>query len=144
MTRDWFAVCAGPMAWFCAHVASWMLVPGAHDAGGLAGLYVVDLVALAVAVTAGALALGRIRALHREAPEPPPPPSPEPASSEPALDVPSLPVPPPPPPSPRPSDRRAQRARFLAVSGLVLSALSILLVIGLTLPLFLLVPGAEP
>jgi hypothetical protein len=110
MTRDWFAVLAGPLAWFVAHVASWMLVPGAHEAGPLAALYVIDAAALAISLTSGALALGRIRTLRRVA-EP---------------------------------DRRAQRARFLATGGLALSALSVLLVVGLTLPLVLLVPGAEP
>jgi formate hydrogenlyase subunit 3/multisubunit Na+/H+ antiporter MnhD subunit len=110
MTRDWFAVVAGPVAWFIAHVASWMLVPGAHDAGSLTGIYLVDLAALAIAGIAAALAAGRLRML-RGAPE---------------------------------DDRRAQRARFLATSGLALSALSIVLVVGLTLPLVLLVPGAEP
>jgi hypothetical protein len=43
-----------------------------------------------------------------------------------------------------PVDRRLQRARFLAVSGVALAALSILLVLGLALPIFLLLPGAEP
>ena len=30
MTRAWAAVFAGPLAWFAAHVASWMLAPPAH------------------------------------------------------------------------------------------------------------------
>ncbi|HEX2690965.1 MAG TPA: hypothetical protein VHN14_30335 [Kofleriaceae bacterium] len=110
MTRDWVVVCAGPVAWFCAHVACWMLAPGAHEAGRLGGLYLVDLAALVISILAGVLALGRVRALR---------------------DVPL-------------ADRRDQRARFLAVSGLALSALSILLIVGLTLPILLLSPGAEP
>jgi hypothetical protein len=110
MTRDWFAVIAGPLAWFAAHVASWMLVPAAHEAGPLVGIYLVDIAALAIAGVAGVLAAARIRRLGRAPDE----------------------------------DRRAQRARFLAACGLALSALSIVLVIGLTLPLVLLVPGAEP
>ena len=110
MTRDWFAVFAGPLAWFVAHVASWMAAPGAHEAGSVAGLCVLDLAALAIAITAGVLALRRVRALR---------------------DVP-------------PVDRRVSRARVLAASGLVLSAFSILLIVGLALPLVLLSPGAEP
>jgi hypothetical protein len=42
------------------------------------------------------------------------------------------------------ADRHVQRARFVAGCGVALSALSILLVIGLALPTFLLVAGAEP
>jgi hypothetical protein len=42
MTRDWICVLAGPLAWFMAHVASWMLAPGAHETAGLTGLYTVD------------------------------------------------------------------------------------------------------
>jgi hypothetical protein len=110
MRRDWFAVFAGPMAWFAAHAASWLLVPGAHEAGDLAALYAIDAIALAIAVAASMIALGRTRALLRESP----------------------------------ADRRVQRARFVAISGLALSALSVLLVIGLALPVFLLSPGAEP
>ena len=110
MTRDWFAVAAGPVAWFCAHVASWMLAPGAHEAGSVAGLCVIDAVALAIAVLAGVLALGRIRALRDASPD----------------------------------DPTASRAGFLARSGLGLSALSIVLIVGLALPVFLIAPGAEP
>jgi hypothetical protein len=43
-----------------------------------------------------------------------------------------------------PVDRAVQRARFVAISGVALSALSIILMIGLALPTFLLLPGAEP
>lgn len=43
-----------------------------------------------------------------------------------------------------PVDRQVQSARFLAGAGVAVSALSILLMIGLVLPTFLLVPGAEP
>jgi hypothetical protein len=110
MTRDWFAITAGPLAWFAAHVASWMIVPGAHEAGRLAALRAIHAGALVIAAIAGATALGRLRALYR--------------------------VP--------PADRTLQRARFLAASGVALSALSILLVLGLALPTFLLPPGAEP
>jgi hypothetical protein len=110
MRRDWFALVAGPLAWFCAHVGSWMLAPGAHEAGRVAGLYVIDGAALAISIIAGVFALGRVRVLFRGPP----------------------------------GDRHVQRARFLAASGLALSALSILLLLGLTLPLLLLSPGAEP
>lgn len=110
MTRDWFAVFAGPLAWFAAHVASWMLAPGAHETASIVGLYLVDLAALVIAVAAGVSALGRVRALRG--------------------------VP--------PSDRRTQRVWFVATCGLGLSALSIVLVIGLSLPMLLLGPGAEP
>jgi hypothetical protein len=110
MKRDWFAVAAGPLAWFIAHVASWMLVPGAHETGSLAAVYVIDAVAIAVSAVAGAIALGRVRALRRDPP----------------------------------AGRGAERMRFVAASGVALSALSILLVIGLTLPVVLLIPGAEP
>jgi hypothetical protein len=110
MTRDWFSVAAGPLAWFAAHVASWMIVPGAHEAGRLAMLRTIDAVALAIASIAGALALARFRALYRLSP----------------------------------ADPRVQRARFLAASGVALSALSVVLVLGLALPTFLLLPGAEP
>jgi hypothetical protein len=110
MTRDWFTVVAGPIAWFAALVADWMLAPGAHQAGSLAGLYAIDLAALAIVGTAGALALGRIRALRG--------------------------VP--------PVHRPHQRAWFLAASGIGLSALSVVLVVGLVLPKLLLAPGAEP
>jgi len=113
MTRDWFAVVAGPLAWFCAHVTSWMIAPGAHEVGRVAGLYMVDIAALAISITAGALALDR---LYR---------------SQTLRDGP-------------PADAGVQRARFLAMSGLGLSVLSIVLVVGLTLPLVLLSPGAEP
>jgi hypothetical protein len=68
MTRDWITAAAGPIAWFAAHVASWMLVPGAHEAGSLIGLYLVDGVALAISILAGVLAIVRLRALRR-APE---------------------------------------------------------------------------
>ena len=110
MTRDWLAIVAGPLAWFCAHIASWMLAPPAYERGSLVGIYLIDLVALAIAIAAGALALGRIRALRRTVP----------------------------------GDARTRRSWFLAASGLRLSALSILLVLGLALPMFLLAPGAEP
>jgi hypothetical protein len=110
MTRDWFAVFAGPLAWFAAHVASWMVVPGAHEAGSVVGLVVIDTVALAIAIIAGALAAGRARQLLRQPP----------------------------------GDRQTQRARFVAVAGVLLSAVSILLIIGLLLPVALLGPGAEP
>jgi hypothetical protein len=110
MKRDGFAVTAGPLAWFIAHVASWMLVPGAHEAGSVAALWAIDAAALAVAVVAGVIGLGRVRVLSRQTPV----------------------------------DRRVQRALFVAASGVALSALSILLVIGLTLPTVLLLPGAEP
>ena len=43
-----------------------------------------------------------------------------------------------------PSDRQVQRTRFVVLSGLGLSAMSIVLVIGLALPHVLLLPGAEP
>jgi hypothetical protein len=110
LMRGWFAVFAGPLAWFAAHVASWMLAPGAHDTSSIVGLYLVDIAALGIAVTAGVVALGRIRAL-RGAP---------------------------------PTDQRTQRAWFIAGCGLGLSALSVVLVIGLSLPMLLLLPGAEP
>jgi hypothetical protein len=110
MTRDWLAVAAGPLAWLVAHVASWMIAPGAHDAGGVVSLFVIDTVALAIAIVGGLVAARRLRALKRQPPV----------------------------------DRRVERARFVALCGLALSALSILLVIGLMLPLGLLVPGAEP
>ena len=110
MTRDWVCVLAGPLAWFIAHVASWMLVPGAHDAGDLVALYAIDAAALAIAVAASVAALSRLRSLRR---------------------------------TPT-SDRRVQRAQFLALSGLGLSGISIVLVIGLVLPNVLLLPGAEP
>lgn len=109
-TRDWLAIAAGPLAWFAAHVASWMIVPGAHEAGRLAALRTIDAVALVIAVVAGAMALGRLRAVYRLPPAAP----------------------------------GVQRARFLAASGVALSALSVLLVTGLALPTFLLLPGAEP
>jgi hypothetical protein len=110
MTRDWIAAAAGPIAWFSALVASWMLAPAAHEAGSLGPLYAIDAAALVVAVAAGAVAMGRVRRLRR------------------------LP----------PGDRRVQRDHFVAVSAVALSALSIVLVIGLALPNFLLLPGAEP
>ena len=110
MTRDWICVLAGPLAWFIAHVASWMLAPGAHETAGLAGLYAVDAAALVISVAAGLAAAARLRGLGRVAPV----------------------------------DRAAQRARFLAASGLGLSAISILLMIGLVLPNILLGSGAEP
>lgn len=110
MKRDWFAMLAGPLAWFAAHVASWMLVPGAHDAGSVTALYVVDAAALTIAVIGGTVALHRVRQL-RLAPQ---------------------------------TDPRVPRARFLAASGLGLSALAIVLLLGLVLPILLLAPGAEP
>jgi hypothetical protein len=110
MRRDWIFAAAGPLAWFIAHVASWMLTPGAHETAGLAALYAIDAAALVVAVTAGAGALGRLRSLGRAAP----------------------------------ADRHVQRARFLALSGLGLSGMSIVLIIGLAAPYLLLLPGAEP
>jgi hypothetical protein len=110
MKRDWVFAVAGPLAWFAAHVASWMLVPGAHDHGALAGLYAVDLAAVIIAVIAAVLALGRVRAL-RGVPD-----------RQPGL----------------------HRDRFVAGSALALAVLSVLLVVGLTLPVLLLVPGAEP
>jgi hypothetical protein len=110
MTRDWVFAAAGPLAWFIAHVASWMLAPGAHETAGLAALYAIDAAAFIVAVTAGAGALVRLRSLSRVAP----------------------------------ADRRVQRARFVALSGLGLSGMSIVLVIALALPHLLLLPGAEP
>jgi hypothetical protein len=108
--RDWFAVAAGPLAWFAALVASWILVPGAHEAGRLTTLRTIDAVALAIASVTGALALARFRALYRRPP----------------------------------ADPSVQRARFLAASGVALSALSVVLLISLALPTFLLLPGAEP
>lgn len=110
MTRDWAAVFAGPLAWFAAHVASWMLVPPAHRTGGRTAMFAIEAVALAIAVVAGLSALARARRLGRA-----------PAD-----------------------DRRAQRNQFLAVAGVALSAISIVLMIGLTLPNFMLIPGAEP
>jgi hypothetical protein len=129
MTRDWFAVVAGPLAWFIAHVACWMAVPGAHEAGRLAGLYAIDVAALAISVVAGVLALGRIRRIRGLSGAQ----SPDVADTGGELALPPL-LP----------DRRVQRAWFLALSGLGLSALSILLVLGLTMPILLLSPGAEP
>jgi hypothetical protein len=110
MRREWFAVLAGPLAWFAAHVASWMIAPGAHESASRAALWVIDLVALAIAVVGGAVGLGRLRALGA-------------AES---------------------GERATDRARFVAASGVGLSALSVLLVLGLTLPTLLLLPGAEP
>jgi hypothetical protein len=110
MKRDWFAIVAGPLAWFLAHVASWIAVPPAHEAGRLAVLRAIDLAALAIALIAGGIAGRRMRALLRITPP----------------------------------DHSVQRARFVATCGVALSVLSIILVIGLALPTFLLVPGAEP
>jgi hypothetical protein len=107
--RDWFAVFAGPLAWFTAHVASWMIAPGAHEAGGTLQFLVIDAAALALALTGGMVALRRMRALLRVAPV-----------------------------------ARVPRERFVTGAGLALSALSVLLVIGLALPVLLLAPGAEP
>ena len=42
------------------------------------------------------------------------------------------------------ADGRVQREWFIATAGLALSAISIVLMIGLTLPNLLLIPGAEP
>jgi hypothetical protein len=103
--RDWLALFAGPVAWFCAHVASWMLGPPAHEKHSLGAIYTIDAIALVIAIVAAASALLRWRAL-------------------------------------RGTDRG--RDRFLAVSGVALSALSILLIVGIALPDFLLIPGAEP
>jgi thiol:disulfide interchange protein len=110
MKRDWVTMIAGPMAWFVALVASWVVTPPAHESGRLEALRAMNLVALAIAIIACALAVMRVRALSRLTP----------------------------------ADRHAQRARFVAGCAVALSALSILLVIGLALPTFLLVPGAEP
>ena len=108
--REWLFVFAGPLAWFAAHVASWMIAPGAHESGRVRGLVVVDLIALAIAFGALVIAAIRVRALV----------------GQPA------------------DDRQAQRARFMAGGGLALSALSIVLLVGLVLPVVLLAPGAEP
>jgi hypothetical protein len=58
------AVVAGPIAWFCAHVASWMLAPGAHEHASLAGLWIVDLAALAVCLAAAIASGIHLRRLH--------------------------------------------------------------------------------
>jgi hypothetical protein len=62
MTRDWIVLAAGPLAWFAALVADWMLTPGAHEAGSVAALYAIDAAALVVALVACALAARRLRA----------------------------------------------------------------------------------
>jgi hypothetical protein len=110
MTRAWAAVFAGPLAWFAAHVASWMLVPPAHRPGGRTAMVAIELVALAIAFVAGLSALARLRLLRR---------------------VPA-------------DDHRVQRKQFIAIAGVALSAITIVLMIGLTLPNLLLTPGAEP
>jgi hypothetical protein len=110
MTRDWAAVFAGPLAWFAAHVASWMLVPPAHRTGGRGAMLAIEAVALAIAIAAGLSALARARLLRR---------------------VPA-------------DDGRVQRKQFIAIAGVALSAISIVLLVGMTLPNVLLIPGAEP
>ena len=89
-------VAAATLPWI-AHVASWMLVPGAHEAGPLAGLYALDAAAIAIALAAGVATIARLRQLSR-------------ASS---------------------TDHHVDRARFLALSGLGLSGVSVVLLIGL-------------
>jgi hypothetical protein len=63
MSRDWIAMFAGPVAWYVALVAGWMLSPSAHGNGSVTGILVIDAVALVIAVAAGTMALVRLRSL---------------------------------------------------------------------------------
>jgi len=66
MKGDFLLAFLGPLAWFAAHVASWIVVPGAHETEGASRLALVDLPAAAIALVAVVLAVLRFRRLAVE------------------------------------------------------------------------------
>ena len=51
----------GPTAWFALLVASYYVVPGAHEAGRTGWLYLLHAVAAVLAVASGSIALREVR-----------------------------------------------------------------------------------
>ena len=66
MKGDYVLAFVGPIAWFAAHVASWIVVPGAHETEGAAWLALVDLPAAGIALVAAVLAVLRFRKLAED------------------------------------------------------------------------------
>jgi hypothetical protein len=63
MIGDYLLVLLGPLAWFTAHVLSYIVVPGAHEARGVPQLALVDAPAAVLAIVVAVLAFRRFRRL---------------------------------------------------------------------------------
>ena len=61
MIGDYLLALLGPLAWFTAHVLSYIVVPGAHEARGAPQLALVDAPAALVALVVAVLAFRRFR-----------------------------------------------------------------------------------
>jgi len=67
MMGDYALALLGPLAWFAAHVASWIVVQGAHATEGASRLALVDLQDTAIALVVQVLAVRRFRGITDEA-----------------------------------------------------------------------------
>jgi FtsH-binding integral membrane protein len=108
--KIWSAAAAGPFAWFGVLVASYALTPDAYTEGSNSLLTILHVIAIAIAVGGGVIALSEYRRLRA-------------VQSE---------------------EDITERARFVAMFALGLALLSIVVLIGSSLPTLLLPAGAEP
>jgi hypothetical protein len=63
MMGDYLLALLGPLAWFTAHVLSYIVVPGAHEARGAPQLALVDAPAAVVVLVVAVIAALRFRRL---------------------------------------------------------------------------------
>lgn len=63
----WFAIAAGPLAWFADHSISYAIVPPAHMFGRTTALIAVHLVATVVCVVAGIAGARELGSSHQRA-----------------------------------------------------------------------------
>jgi hypothetical protein len=99
MSKDrvlWIAAFAGPLAWFCDLVASWMLTPGAYNHRPAVSIHVISIVCALIAASAAVIAW------------------------------------------------KKRDQGFVARAALGLAVFSLLVIIGMAVPKWMLAPGAEP